>query len=245
MYTMLQQTEFTSKLTACLTENGLMEYTGISGQLYTLTRLLLEYNAHTNLTAITDPDAVITRHYADSLAVCRHIPPMAVLIDVGAGAGFPSLPIAIARPDVTVTALDSTAKKLAFIEGAAAELRLGNLTTLNRRAECAAHESVYRERFTVVTARAVARLNILCELCLPFIKTGGKFIAMKGAAGGSEFSEAAEAIRILGGAMTENIAGTLIAGGEIQKRYTIIIQKNCRTPINYPRNYSQINKKPL
>lgn len=242
---MLQQTEFTDKLTACLTENGLLEYAGISGQLYTLTRLLLEYNAHTNLTAITDPDSIIVKHYADSLAVIRHIPPMATLLDVGAGAGFPSLPIAIARPDVTVTALDSTAKKLAFIDGTAAAMRLANLTTLNRRAECAAHESVYREHFTVVTARAVAHLNILCELCLPFTEVGGKFIAMKGADGESEFSEALASIRILGGAMTENIAGMLIAGGVIQKRYTIIIQKNRQSPKNYPRNYSQINKKPL
>lgn len=242
---MLQQSEFTDKLTACFKENGLSEYAGVSEQLYTLTRLLIEYNAHTNLTAITDPDGIISRHYADSLALCRHIPPMATLLDVGAGAGFPSLPIAIARPDVTVTALDSTAKKLGFIDEAATSLGLTNITALNRRAENAAHESIYREHFTVVTARAVARLNILCELCLPFTEVDGKFIAMKGSAGESEFSEASEAIRVLGGVMTENIAGILITGGEIQKRYTIIIQKNRHTPKNYPRNYSQINKKPL
>lgn len=241
----MNQTDFRDKFTSCLNENGLAEYTGLSDRMFILTELLLAYNSHTNLTAITDPEEIIAKHLADSLAVCRHIPQMASLLDVGAGAGFPSLPIAIARPDVTVTALDSTAKKLAFIDGAASELKLGNMNTLNRRAENVAHETAFRERFTVVTARAVAQLNVLCELCLPLTAIGGKFIAMKGAGCDSEIEEALASIRILGGAMTENVTGNLIACGEPQKRCMIIIQKNRPTPKNYPRNFSQINKNPL
>lgn len=241
----MKQADFDEQFTSCLNDNGLSEFAGLSDRFFILTGLLLDYNAHTNLTAIKHTEEIIAKHLADSLTVCRHIPQMATLLDVGAGAGFPSLPIAIARPDVTVTALDSTAKKLAFIDGAASVLKIVNIATLNKRAECAAHENAFRERFTIVTARAVAWLNVLCELCLPFTAVGGKFIAMKGAGCNSEKEEALESIRILGGAMTENIAGNLIACGEIQKRCTIIIQKNHPTPKNYPRNFSQINKKPL
>lgn len=241
----MSQTEFNETFTSCLKENGLSEYAGLSGRMYMLTGLLLEYNAHTNLTAICDPGDIIAKHLADSLAVCRWIPQNASVLDVGAGAGFPSLPIAAARPDVTVTALDSTLKKLAFIDGASSSLQLSNITTLNRRAEGAAHDAAFRERFTAVTARAVARLNVLCELCLPFAAVGGRFIAMKGAEGGLEIKEALNAIRILGGSLTEKIESCLIAGGQKQKRCMIIIQKHSTTPENYPRNFSQINKKPL
>lgn len=241
----MNQTDFCEKFISCLNDNGLAEFAGLSERMFILTGFLLEYNSHTNLTAITDPEEIISKHLADSLAVCRHIPQMSTLLDVGAGAGFPSLPVAIARPDVTVTALDSTAKKLAFIDGAVSVLKLANISTLNRRAETAAHETAFRERFTAVTARAVARLNVLCELCLPFTAVGGKFIAMKGAGGDLETEEALDSIHILGGAMTEKIAENLIVCGVLQKRYTIIIQKNRLTPKNYPRNFSQIEKKPL
>jgi 16S rRNA (guanine527-N7)-methyltransferase len=242
---MTDRIEFSASLKKCFGENCLEEYYALEEQLYRLTRLLLEYNAHTNLTAITEPGDIISKHYADSLAVCRYIPPCATLIDVGAGAGFPSLPIAAARPDVRVTALDSTAKKLDFIDRAAAELGIGNITTLCGRAETLACDSAYRERFDTATARAVARLGVLYEICLPFVAVGGKFIAMKGPGAETELSESADAMRVLGGAMAENIPGTLIAGDSIQKRYTIIIQKDRETPKNYPRNWSQINKKPL
>jgi 16S rRNA (guanine(527)-N(7))-methyltransferase RsmG len=237
--------EFKDKYISCLSDNRLYEYSGLSEPMYTLTTLLLEYNAHTNLTAITEPGDIIAKHLADSLAVCRYIPQGASLMDVGAGAGFPSLPVAIARPDVTVTALDSTAKKLVFIDAAAAATGLANINTLNARAESAAHERAFRERFDVVTARAVARLNVLSELCLPYAAVGGKFIAMKGAAALPETEEALTAIRILGGTMTENIMEELIVFGERQKRCTIIIQKNRRSPKNHPRDFSRITKNPL
>ncbi len=242
---MMSQTEFNEAFTSCLKENGLAEYTGLSGRMYLLTELLLQYNAHTNLTAIRRPADIIAKHLADSLAVCRLIPMNASVLDVGAGAGFPSLPIAAARPDVSVTALDSTLKKLAFIDEAASSLQIANITTLNRRAESAAHEAAFRERFTIVTARAVARLNVLSELCLPFTAVGGVFIAMKGAEGILEIREAENAVRILGGTRIEKSEGFLIADGQKQKRCTVIIRKTGTTPKNYPRQFSQINKKPL
>ena len=241
----MNRDDFNDKFILCLNDNKLNEYTGLGDKMYALTEMLLECNAHMNLTAITDPGDTIAKHLADSLKICRYIPTGATLLDVGAGAGFPSLPIAIARPDVTITALDSTMKKLTYIDAAAVAIGLANISTLNARAECAAHQSAFRERFDVVTARAVARLNVLCELCLPYTAVGGKFIAMKGAGAFSETEEALTAIRILGGTMTENIMDDLVVFGDRQKRCAIIIQKNRQTPKNYPRDFSRITKKPL
>lgn len=242
---MIGQADFSAEFISCMKKNGLDEYGYLNERMYAFTRMLLEYNAHTNLTAITDPAEIIAKHYADSFAVCCHIPQNATLLDVGTGAGFPALPVAAARPDVTITALDSTSKKLAFIESAALKMELSNLSVLNMRAETAAHEIGYRERFTAVVSRAVARLNVLCELCLPFAAVGGKFIAMKGTGAIAEKDEALTSVRILGGAMTENITYDLAVQDEKQKRCVIIIQKNRPTPKNYPRNNAQINKKPL
>jgi len=162
----------------------------------------------------------------------------------GCGGGFPTLPIAITRRDISVTALDSTAKKLAFVEQAADALGLANVNILPRRAEDAAADDC-REMFDVVTARAVARLNVLSELCLPFLKVGGYFIAMKAALADEELDEASRAITTLGGKLVRVDSPELVFSGERMSRSNIIVQKKSHTPQIYPRNYSQITKKPL
>ena len=156
---------------------------------------LIAFNNVTNLTAITECEEVALRHFADSLTAADKIPEGACVIDVGCGGGFPTLPLAIARPDLAITALDSTAKKLVFVENMAKKLSL-NVKTLAARAE---EIPECRESFDVATARAVSELRILCEITLPFVKVGGKLLAMKGASGDKELADAAQAITKLGG----------------------------------------------
>jgi len=229
-----------------LENNGLTKYiTERNSEVFAkLTDEIIRVNAYMNLTAITEPADIIAKHYADSLSLADLISENSTVIDVGTGAGFPALPLAIVRPDLKITALDSTAKKLGFIYDTAKLLKLYNITTLNRRAEDAA-QIRYRAAFDFVCARAVAPLNILCEYCLPFLKIGGKCLAMKSLSADTEIDGAYDAIKKLGGEMTENISFDLYTQSGLQKRNIIIIQKNHPTPKIYPRNNAQINKNPL
>ena len=199
---------------------------------------LIAFNSVTNLTAITECEEVALRHFADSLTVAKMLPEGARVIDVGCGGGFPTLPLAIARPDLVFTALDSTAKKLVFVDNMAKKLSL-NVTTLSARAEEIPH---LRESFDVAVSRAVARMNLLSALCLPLVKVGGVFIAMKGASGMEELDEAEGGIRKLGGNVTATNAFTLGSAGE---RVLIKTEKIAPTPTAYPRPWGKIKKKPL
>ncbi len=229
-----------------LQENGLEAYSTpeAAEKFSALLDEMLRVNAFMNLTAVTDPEQIIARHFADSMTCLSYIPEGAKVLDVGTGGGFPSLPIAILRPDVTVTALDSTEKKLKYVQNTAGLLGLSNLSTLYARAEEAGNTAL-RESFDVVCARAVARLNILSELCLPFVKVSGCFVAMKGAAAEEELAEAKAGIALLGGAIGEHRQFLLQTGDEPQHRSIILVQKQAKTPEKYPRNYGRINKKPL
>ncbi|MBQ3592853.1 MAG: 16S rRNA (guanine(527)-N(7))-methyltransferase RsmG [Clostridia bacterium] len=200
---------------------------------------LIEANKRLNLTAITQKDAVMVLHIEDSLTLCDYIPQGAKVIDVGTGGGFPALPIAMARDDIFVTALDSTAKKLAFVEQTADEFSLP-LKTLCARAEEAAEQ--LRETFDVAVSRGVTALPALCELCLPFVKIGGKFIAMKAKDCEAEISSAKNALSVLGGEIKEVLCPTLSDG---TVHTLIIIEKISATPLKYPRRWSEIKKKPL
>ncbi len=233
-------------LTDIFKENGLAQYAEPQyiEKFKTLTEFLVEYNSHTNLTAIRDIEGIILRHYADSLAGARLIPQGAAVIDVGAGAGFPSLPLAIVRPDLKITALDSTAKKTRFTELAAEKLGLANVIALNGRAEELAGLPEYREAYDCAVSRALARMNMLCELCMPFVKISGLFLAYKGHFS-EETEEAMNAIDILGGKVTASESADLKQGDTIEKHSVVIIQKNKETPIKYPRNFAKIAKKPL
>lgn len=235
---------FTESFTQPLTALGLshLATNQTAEQFELLYTRLVEFNAHTNLTAITDREGVILRHFADSLTAVPYIDPKpSKILDVGCGGGFPTLPLAITRPDCTYFALDSTAKKLAFVAQMANELQLP-ITTLPVRAEEIACEPAHREQYDLVVSRAVARLPLLCELCLPFVKVGGRLIALKGADGETELTEAKNAIAKLGGALRSQSAFTL---GDAGGRVILEIEKVRPTPAIYPRAFAKMKKNPL
>ena len=208
--------------------------------------ILLRENAKHNLTAITDPEEIRQKHFADSLALLEGapcpVPPGAFLLDVGSGGGFPGVPLKIARPDISLTLLEATRKKADFLKLLLEELGLEG-EVVNARAEDAARDPAYRGRFDVVTARAVAALPVLCELCLPFVKPGGAFIALKGQSekAQEELHAARAAIKTLGGEVERVQSETTIYG----ERTRIILRKISRTPAEYPRNYGAMLKKAL
>lgn len=236
---------FCEKFKSALTKNGLGDFASdiLADKFHALTEHMLEVNEYMNLTAICDLDGVITKHYVDSLTVSKYIPEGASVIDVGCGAGFPSLPLAIARPDIRVTALDSTAKRINYIHETAEMLGLANISCIAARAEELAGSPEHRECYDISCARAVARLNVLCELCLPYVKVGGKFVAMKANAV-TELTEASSAISRLGGKLACADSFELISD-TAEPRCIITVEKISATPKNYPRNNSQIKKKPL
>lgn len=243
----INKQEFTSKLTKIFQANGLSSYLSIeiNEKFYNLTVRMLEENEKYNLTAITDLDKIILGHYADCVAMAAKLKKGANIVDVGCGAGFPSLPLAIVRPDLKITAMDSTAKRVNYVSDTASLLGLNNLTAVVMRAEDGGKSPEYREKFDYATARAVAEMRILTELCLPFVKVGGQMVAMKGKNAEFELSAAKKAIATLGGRNTicENI--TLKGNGETLTHPLIIIDKKEKTPQNLPRPYAQISKKPL
>ena len=205
--------------------------------------MLVETNKSFNLTAITDPDGVTVKHIADCLSIFGfvNIPENAKLIDVGTGAGFPGLVIKLFRPDINVTFLDSTKKKLGFIDSVLNETGAAG-ETVHLRAEEAAVLPKYREKFDFATARAVAALPVLSEYCLPFVKVGGSFISMKSADTLEEIKEASGAVKLLGGEIAEDNLFNLV---ENMPRRIIVIKKKSQTPTKYPRKTAQIAKKAL
>ncbi len=208
------------------------------------TELLQEENARTNLTAIRDLPNIISKHYADCLLAASLFPLNATVLDLGCGGGFPTIPLAITRPDLRITALDSTAKKLRFVEKATTALSLTNVKPICSRAEDPSL-SPLRETFDIVTSRAMARMNVLCELALPFVKIRGNMIALKGAQGAEEFEEAKRCIRLLGGRSEKDISLALQTDSEAESRHFLIVSKEKPSPAQYPRSYAVIAKKPL
>ena len=211
---------------------------------------LLENNAKFNLTTITDPMEILHKHILDSLlaaetlAAC--VPADAAqpkLLDVGSGAGFPALPIAAAMPKWRVTALDATAKKCAHMRSAAARAQLANFTAFNGRAEEMGRTNGGREKYDFVTARAVANLPVLAELCLPLCRVGGFFLAMKGKSAADEIAAAAKGIETLGGKVVS--CTEYHVPGDENPRFMVLIEKVRPTPAAYPRQYGVIVKKPL
>ncbi len=250
---MIEKEEFYGKVRAIFKENELSEYLKdeIIEKFYALTEIMLETNEKMNITAITEEDAVIARHYADSLLLLRaDIEEGAEICDVGCGGGFPSFPIAIVRPDIKITGIDSTAKKVAYVNETAKKLGLTNLTAVSGRAEeLASGDSEMRESFDYVCARAVAALPVLSELCMPFVKVGGKFIALKAKSGREELENSLFAIKKLGGEIEKSeemfLCDRTLGGEERAERMLIEVKKTARTGSGYPRAYAQIKKKPL
>ena len=222
-------------------DNGLEDFLECSEKFEFLYGKLIEANSRVNITAITDRDEVIVKHFADCVRVAEYIPQNADVVDIGCGGGFPTLPLAIVRPDIKIFAVDSVAKKLVFVDGVSRDLGL-SVTVAAARAEELGHDEELREKFDVCVSRAVARLDGLSELCLPLVKVGGAFVAMKGSDGLAELRVAENAVRILGGSPSASAAFRRSDGSE---RYIFRIEKTSVTPEKYPRKYNKIKKEPL
>ncbi|HDI1486207.1 16S rRNA (guanine(527)-N(7))-methyltransferase RsmG [Staphylococcus aureus] len=213
-------------------------------QFQTYYRLLVEWNEKMNLTSITDEHDVYLKHFYDSIAPSFYFDfnqPISIC-DVGAGAGFPSIPLKIMFPQLKVTIVDSLNKRIQFLNHLASELQLQDVSFIHDRAETFG-KGVYRESYDVVTARAVARLSVLSELCLPLIKKGGQFVALKSSKGEEELEEAKFAISVLGGNVTET--HTFKLPEDTGERQMFIIDKKRQTPKKYPRKPGTPNKTPL
>lgn len=206
-------------------------------------RMLVEWNEKINLTAICDPYGVTVKHFLDSLTLFNFIdiPKGAKVIDVGTGAGFPGVAMLIARPDLKLTLLDSTAKKLKVIEDILSAMGL-EAQILHSRAEESGNKKELRESFDFATARAVANLRELSEYCLPFVKKGGSFISLKAAKASEEIDGAKKAIKVLGGKIVKSESFELLDVGE---RNIVVIEKVSSTPAKYPRPSAKIAKNPL
>lgn len=227
-------------------KNGLEAYATERniGLFQKLAEIMLTTNQTMNITAITDVEKIIPLHFADCVKVAEFIPQNAKVLDVGCGGGYPILPLAIVRPDLDITGLDSTDKKIRYVQQTGDQLGL-HIHTLSARAEDVAKLSAHREQYDVVIGRAVARLNVLDELCMPFVKMGGLFIAMKGAAGFEEYTEAENGIKKLGGQKKSLLEYDLCLTSESEKRTLILVEKTASTPKEYPRGFGAIKKKPL
>ena len=206
--------------------------------------LLLEWNEKMNLTAITQPEEVLVKHFLDSLLLLRwvDIPREGELIDVGCGAGFPSMPCRIVREDLQLTLLDSLQKRLRFLEEVCSQLGLENVRRIHGRAEEKGRDSRLREQFAAACARAVAHLAELSEYCLPFVRVGGVFAALKGYEIEKELQEAGRAVREMGGKVSHVEKYALPDGS---RRSIVIIEKVRPTPDKYPRNSGRMAKAPL
>ncbi len=235
----------------CL-ENNLQcsdETAQIFSQLYTK---LIEFNSHTNVTALKEPEDVCKKHFIDSAAILKFdlIKQNASVLDIGCGAGFPGLPIKLLRRDIDISFLDSTAKKLKFTQSISEDYELCAHLYPERAEELVSKG--FREKFDVVVSRAVASLPVLVELSLPYVKQGGIFVAYKSskecdtADMQSELSKSSTAIKALGGRLKDILsADYTMSDGTLQERRLVVISKIKSTPVQYPRRYAAILKKPL
>ncbi len=203
-------------------------------------RMLVDANRKFNLTRITEPEAMVTSHFLDSL-ICLWAQEVGVgarVIDLGTGAGFPGIPIKIARPDLRLTLIDGTHKKIAFVSQAIRQLDLEETEAVHGRAEDLAHEKTYREQYDIAYARALADMTTLIELCLPFVSLAGRVVAAKGPRADDEIDAARPVVARLGG-VVEKIVRTHIPGTDIARTIPVIL-KTKRTPERYPRPYAAI-----
>ncbi|MDT2850101.1 16S rRNA (guanine(527)-N(7))-methyltransferase RsmG [Vagococcus carniphilus] len=208
--------------------------------------LLVEWNQKINLTAITELEEVYLKHFYDSITLATTLDlgkEAYSLCDVGAGAGFPSIPIKIVYPNLKISIVDSLNKRIKFLTLLCDELKLENVNLYHDRAETFGQNKAHRESYDFVTARAVARLNVLSELCIPLVKKNGQFLALKAAKSEEEVQESKKAIATLGGKLADEIEISLPFSED--KRYIVVIDKKKETPNKYPRKPGTPNKKPL
>ncbi len=210
--------------------------------LETYYRELIAWNERVNLTGITEREQVIVKHFLDSLSLAPLLTPTAALIDIGAGAGLPGLPLKIALPDLRLTLVDATRKKVDFLNHVIATLGLQETTAVQGRAEDLGSEAAFREQFDFAAARAVADLPVLAEYALPFVKVGGAFIAQKGIAITEELERAKRAIDVLGGRVQE-VRVVQLPG--LEPRHLVVVRKVSPTPSGYPRRAGLPERKPI
>ncbi|MBO1265642.1 16S rRNA (guanine(527)-N(7))-methyltransferase RsmG [Proteiniclasticum sp. SCR006] len=204
--------------------------------------LLKQWNEKLNLTAITEDDEIISKHFIDSIQAFQseELNHAESLIDVGTGAGFPGLPIKIMKPELKITLLDSLNKRLNFLRAVSEEMNLENVEFVHSRAEDGARKSEYRDSYDVAVSRAVANLTLLTELCLPYVKVGGHFIALKGPAVEQEIEDAEYAVKVLGGKIIR-IQKVKVEGTDLNHNL-VVIRKMKPTPKGYPRSSAAIKK---
>ncbi len=203
--------------------------------------MMIEYNEKYNLTAITDKREVFLKHFLDSVVGESYFKKGAKVIEVGSGAGFPSIPLKLVRKDLNFTLVESVGKKCEYLNAVVEKFKLKGVEVINDRCEKLGQDKNYRRQYDVVTARAVAKMNTLCEYCLPFLKIGGLFVAYKGNAD-KELEEAKKAIKILGGKIKEIEKFNLPNG---DARTIVVIEKVAHTPLKYPRGQGLEKKEPI
>ncbi|MBR6764870.1 MAG: 16S rRNA (guanine(527)-N(7))-methyltransferase RsmG [Clostridia bacterium] len=233
--------EITDKIISAFQKNSIAITQEQAQKLKIYLEFLLEYNDKVNLTAVTEVDEVIEKHFVDSAIGVSLIKENAVCADIGTGAGFPGVPLAVLRPDITVALVDALNKRLVFLNELKEKIGIDNLYTVHGRSEDLAKDKNMREHFDYVFSRAVARMNILAEYDLPFVKKGGEMLAWKGPQLNEELDEAQKAVKILGG----EVKKVFTSGVEGTEHYIAIIKKIKETPPKYPRQASIPKKKPL
>ena len=212
-------------------------------KLYKFMNLLLEWNEKINLTAITEPEDIILKHFVDSITIKKYIKSENKVLDMGTGAGFPGIPLKIISSDTNFTLVDSLNKRIIFLNEVCDKLKLDKIENIHSRAEELAKNKKYREQYDIVTSRAVARLASLVEYMLPFVKVGGRCICMKGSNVDEELTEAKKAINILGGEI-EKVDKFLLPNSDIE-RNIVIIKKIKNTSSKYPRKPATATKQPI
>lgn len=212
-------------------------------QFYNYMKLLLEWNEKINLTAITEQNDIILKHFIDSITINKYIEQSNSIIDIGTGAGFPGIPLKIMNQNKKITLVDSLNKRINFLNEVCKEISLENIQCIHARAEELASDLEYRENYETVVSRAVARLNVLIEYMLPFVKKGGLCICMKGPNIDGELEEAKNAIKLLGGKI-KSVESFFLPDSDIE-RNVIIIEKVAETPKKYPRKAGLPSKQPI
>ena len=212
-------------------------------QFYNYMKLLLEWNEKINLTAITEQNDIILKHFIDSITINKYIEQSNSIIDIGTGAGFPGIPLKIMNQNKKITLVDSLNKRINFLNEVCKEISLENIQCIHARAEELASDLEYRENYETVVSRAVARLNVLIEYMLPFVKKGGLCICMKGPNIDGELEDAKNAIKVLGGKI-KSVESFFLPDSDIE-RNVIIIEKVAETPKKYPRKAGLPSKQPI
>lgn len=239
----MKKEEFFEKMQEKSIDLGVRFLVEQTEQFFEYMTLLIEWNEKMNLTAITDPEGIILKHFIDSITILKELEDDSKIVDVGTGAGFPGIPLSIMNPTLKITLVDSLNKRLVFLQEVINKLNLKNVKIVHARAEEFGQNKKYRESFDVSTSRAVANLSTLSEYLIPLVKVGGKVISMKASDAKQELNEAKKAIEVLGG-IVEKVDEFNLPQSDIG-RTVIIIKKDKNTPNKYPRKPGTPSKEPI